>query len=399
MSYYQLSMEDIENQKILQAVSDRTAYIDEYGSFGFDFSSTGASKYYILCAVIVENKDIDKLHSAVAEVKKNNGFDKAELKSSKIGNDYKRRNRILSQLLMINFRVILFIADKQAFIQGSPLTEYKKSFIKFLHQRLYNLLYHVYPKLKIIEDEIGTTEFQASFREYVQNNRPQMNLLNEYDFDYVDSKDELLVQLADMIGGSIGHSLNDGSAPNYLEMLKGKIIARDDFPNKTEPYWGTANPADYKYSKDVFTLAVKCASDFITKHENDTTDDRRAQVAFLQYLLFQVKNVSPTHYISSNQLVAVIREYLNHRITKNYLFRRVIAPLRDDGVIIASCSHGYKIPISVKDITTYLNQTHTIVSPMLHRVEVCRNLVLENTYGNFDILDDPAFIRYKKYFD
>lgn len=399
MSYYQLSMEDIENQKILQAVSDRTAYIDEYGSFGFDFSSTGASKYYILCAVIVENKDIDKLHSAVAEVKKNNGFDKAELKSSKIGNDYKRRNRILSQLLMINFRVILFIADKQAFIQGSPLTEYKKSFIKFLHQRLYNLLYHVYPKLKIIEDEIGTTEFQASFRKYVQNNRPQMNLLNEYDFDYVDSKDELLVQLADMVGGSIGHSLTDNSAPDYLEMLKGKIIAREDFPNKMEPYWGTTNPSDYKYNKDVFTLAVKCASDFITKHENENTDERRAQVAFLQYLLFQVKNVSPTHYISSNQLVAVIREYLNHRITKNFLFRRVIAPLRDDGIIIASCSHGYKIPISVKDITTYLNQTHTIVSPMLHRVEVCRNLVLENTYGNFDILDDPAFIRYKKYFD
>ena len=56
MSYYQMSIEDIENQKILQAMSDRTAYIYEYGSFGFDFSSTGASKYYILCAVIVENK-------------------------------------------------------------------------------------------------------------------------------------------------------------------------------------------------------------------------------------------------------------------------------------------------------------------------------------------------------
>lgn len=399
MSYYQMSIEDIENQKILQAMSDRTAYIDEYGSFGFDFSSTGASKYYILCAVIVENKDIDKLHSAVAEVKKSNGFERAELKSSKIGSDNKRRSRILSQLLMIDFRVVLFIADKQAFIQGSPLTNYKESFIKFLHQRLYNLLYHVYPKLKIIEDEIGTTEFQASFRKYVQNNRPQMNLLNEYDFDYVDSKDELLVQLADMVGGSIGHSLTDNSAPDYLEMLKGKIIAREDFPNKMEPYWGTTNPSDYKYNKDVFTLAVKCASDFITKHENENTDERRAQVAFLQYLLFQVKNVSPTHYISSNQLVAVIREYLNHRITKNFLFRRVIAPLRDDGIIIASCSHGYKIPVSVEDITTYLNQTHTIVSPMLHRVEVCRKLVLENTHGKFDILDDPAFIRYKKYFD
>ena len=399
MSYYQMSIEDIENQKILQAMSDRTAYIDEYGSFGFDFSSTGASKYYILCAVIVENTDIGKLHSAVAEVRKNNGFERTELKSSKIGKDYKRRSRILSQLLMINFRVVLFIADKQAFIQGSPLTDYKKSFIKFLHQRLYNLLYHVYPKLKIIEDEIGTTEFQASFRKYVQNNRPQMNLLNEYDFDYVDSKDELLVQLADMVGGSIGHSLADSSAPNYLEMLKGKIIATEEFPNKMEPYWGTTNPSDYKYNKDVFTLAVKCATDFITKHKNDDTDEIRAQVAFLRYLLFHVKNVDPTHYISSNQLVAVIREYVDHRITKNYLFRRVIAPLRDDGVIIASCSHGYKIPIAVEDITTYLNQTHSIVSPMLHRVEVCRNLVLENTHGNFDILSDPAFIRYKKYFD
>ena len=66
----------------------------------------------------------------------------------------------------------------------------------------------MYPKLKILEDEAGTTEFQTSFRKYVQNNRPQMNLLNESALNYVDSKNELLVQLADMIGGSIGHSLN-----------------------------------------------------------------------------------------------------------------------------------------------------------------------------------------------
>lgn len=42
-----------------------------------------------------------------------------------------------------------------------------------------------------------------------------------------------------------------------------------------------------------------------------------------------------------------------------------------------------------------VQHTVSIVSPMLHRVEVCRNLVLENTHGNFDILDAPAFIRYK----
>ena len=97
--------------------------------------------------------------------------------------------------------------------------------------------------------------------------------------------------------------------------------------------------------------------------------------------------------------LSAVREYTAQRITKNYLFRRIIAPLLDKGIIIASCSRGYKIPISVDDITTYLNQTHTIVSPMLHRVEVCRNLILQSTAGNLDILNDAAFVRYKRYFD
>lgn len=59
-----------------------------------------------------------------------------------MGSDNKRRTRIISQLLPIEFRIVLFIANKQEFINDTPLTEYKKSFIKFLHQRLYDMLYY-----------------------------------------------------------------------------------------------------------------------------------------------------------------------------------------------------------------------------------------------------------------
>jgi hypothetical protein len=76
-----------------------------------------------------------------------------------------------------------------------------------------------------------------------------------------------------------------------------------------------------------------------------------------------------------------------------------VAPLRDEGVIIASSVNGYKIPVSVDDIVTYLNQTHAIVSPMMARIGVCRRLIQQQTGNSLDILDDPAFIRYKKYFD
>lgn len=399
MQSYQLSIEDIATQQIVQSQPNRTAYIDECGSFGFDFTSEGASKYYILCAVIVEDAKISELHNAVNEIKKNNGFANTELKSSKIGNDNKRRTRIVSQLLPIEFRVVLFVADKQEFVQESPLTEYKKTFIKFLHQRLYDMLYHVYPKLKIIEDEIGTKEFQESFKKYVAERRPQYNLLNEYDFDYSDSKDSILVQLADFIGGSINHFLTDSSAPNYYEMLRGKIMAFGEFPNKKEPYWGSITPEECKFDKDIYSLSVKCANDFISKNEKFDNDERRAQVAFLRYLLFQVQNVDPTRYIYSSQIISILREYTKQRISRNFLYRKVIAPLRDEGVIIASSSHGYKIPISVDDIKTYLNSTHTIVSPMLHRIGICRTLIQQQTNNNLDVLNDPAFLRYKKYFD
>ena len=68
-------------------------------------------------------------------------------------------------------------------------------------------------------------------------------------------------------------------------------------------------------------------------------------------------------------------------------------------MILASSPDGYKIPVSKRDIQTYLLQTHNVVSPMLHRIELCRNLVKLNTDNKLDVLDHPDFVRYKKYFD
>ena len=394
----QISFDDIERENALAEMPGRTAYIDECGNFGFDFESGGSSEKYILCAVVVKNSDLPRLHAEVEAVKNANGFKSSEMKSKDIGNNYKRRNKIVSELMRIDFRVVLFVADKTEFYDGSPIATYRKTFIKFLHQRLYNSLYGAYPKLKIIEDEIGTSEFQESFKEYVRNNRPQ-NLFTEYDFDYTDSKDTLLVQLADIIGGSISKALTDAESPNYLEMLKGKILSYEEFPNKNEPYWGKTKEADRKYDKDIFALSLHRARSFIAEFEEDESFEKKLQVAAIKYLLFHVQNINATAYISSHQMLSFLEEYADTRIRLNYLYRKVIAPLRDAKVLIASCPQGYKIPVSAEDITTYINQTHTVVSPMLHRIGICRELIQQQTDGRLDVLDDPAFLKYKKYFD
>ena len=86
------------------------------------------------------------------------------------------------------------------------------------------------------------------------------------------------------------------------------------------------------------------------------------------------------------------------KVRRDYLYWKIIAPLRDAGVIIASCSHGYKIPTCIDDIYAYVNQTNGIVGPMLNRVEKCRQLILSQTDGSLDIFDDPALKKYKRYF-
>lgn len=395
---YQISIDDYLFQEAVQNLPGRTAYIDECGGFGFDFSKEGTPQYYVLTAVIVEDDQIEKLHEEFNAIKKNNGIANTELKSSHISDQ--KRDRIMAQLMPVEFQIVLFIADKLKFKKESPLTSYKSVFIKNMDNRLYSMLYQVYPKLKIMMDETGWPEFQKSFKEYVEKNRHQLNLFNQYDFDFVNSKDEVLVQLADFIGGSITKwIINPDHTKNYFEILKGKITCLQRFPSDFQPFWGNKRPEDYKYDEAIYTLAVKKARDYIATYENDNREDIRAQVTVLRYLLFYVTNVNPTQYVYSDELIDNIRKNLGKKIRKDFLFRRVIAPLRDHGVILASCAHGYKISVSTEDILAYMNQTKSIIGPMLSRMGKCRSLVKMGTDNNLDMFDNPAFIEYKKFFD
>lgn len=376
---------------------ERVAYVDECGSFGFDFNKEGTSKYYVLCSIIVRNDKLEKLHADFDCIKKKSGFENAELKSSNIKDN--KRSYIMNLLLPLDFSVILFIADKEKFIKKSPITEYRPSFIKFLDQHLYNLLYQAYPRLKIIQDKVGCPEFQDSFRKYVEDKRPNRDLFNQYEFDFVDSKDETLVQLADFIAGSITKSLLDEKSINYFDILRGKITSTEHFPYENEPYWGNVKPDDVQYNESIFKLAIKSAMNFIKKYENVGTDDRKMQIEVLRYLLNYVFQIDSTAYVYSDELVSHLKKNMRIKVVRNTLFRRVIAPLRDEGVILASCSKGYKIPISVKDIMTYLNQSLATVGPMVQRMGICRKLVKQGTDGKLDLFDDAALIRFKRYFD
>ncbi len=396
MKNYQLSFEDIEKEKIIRNEPTRYAFIDEFGSFGFDFSKENTSKYFILCAVIVKANQLSSIENSI-DILRKRFFSNSEMKSSNIGSDDRRRMVLITEILKLDFRIVALIADKEEFYK-SALTNYKQIFYKYMHKLLYNNLYSVYPKLKIYADELGDEDFKNGFKKYVNNNRPIYNIFNEYDFDFVDSKNSNIVQLADIIVGSLARKLTDDNAPNYLEILKGKIAHIEYFPNKLIPHFED-NERARQFDEKIYSLACSLISDYIDKNVTSDDTDIRLRVGFLKLLLFEVQNGNPFLYVTSYTILNNLNEYVNFKVSRDHLYRKIVAPLRDEKIIIASSSQGYKIPVNSEDIYTYLNQTNTIVSPMLHRIEICRDLIKAKTDNELDILDVDPYLKYKKYFD
>lgn len=324
-------------------------------------------------------------------------FSNSEMKSSNIGSDDKRRMVLITEILKLDFRIIALVADKEDFY-NSAITNYKQVFYKYMHKLLYDNLYLPYPKLKIYADELGDENFKNGFKKYISNNRPTYNIFNEYDFDFVDSTSSNLVQLADIIVGSIARKLNDYNAPNYIEILKGKISHIEYFPNKLVPHIENSERAK-QFDEKIYSLACSLVNDYIEKNVTSDDMDARLRVGFLKILLFEVQNGNPFLYVTSYSILNALNEYVDIKVSRDHLYRKIVAPLRDERIIIASSSQGYKIPVSSEDIYTYLNQTNTIVSPMLHRIEICRDLIKSKTDNELDILDVEPYLKYKKYFD
>lgn len=392
----QLTFDDIERMNSLASQPGRTAFIGECGNFGFDFEAHGTSSHYIICAVIVKNEDVHQMERQIEEIRKSN-FGSGDISSSVIAGNHSKRGKVLSELLQMNFSLIIFIADKQRFVHESPLSSYKNSFVKFLHQKLYESMYSVYPKLKIIEETDGASEFQVGYRKYIEEHRPTFDLLNEYDFDYADSWKSNIVQMADFIAGSIMEHIIDPASRDVLKMFQGSLRDVITFPRQPAAFTSGTH-ADPSFDDQIYFLADQRATHFIETHKDSEEDEVRLRILFLRHLLFVARNISKTTFIHSSEITRHLSESSMKRVSQNYLYRKIIAPLRDADVLIASSAHGYKIPTSVKDIYTYINQTSGIVNPMLNRIEKCRKLISKQTDGALDILNDPALTKYKRYF-
>lgn len=281
---------------------------------------------------------------------------------------------------------------------------FKKSFYKFTNNIVHKELRRAFRRLTIVADEIGGSEYMKSFSRYVQAQQDIPTLLGEADFTFVNSQNDVLIQLADMISGSLAFDYDPhrgDTGQNYRRLLDSKITRIELYPKTLQTYRVETSALAENYDKEIADICLRQAFRFIEKYGDDDDPERVAQIIILDYLLFRFMNNDLRRYIPTKELKKQLQYTLSWDMSTQAFRSKIIGKLRDEHVIIASSSpqKGYKIPANKKELYDFVNHGTSIIIPMMERLKKCRDIIKLGTLNEVDLFEVPEYTALKRYFE
>ena len=373
------------------------AYLDEFGNSNLDVSNKGASSHFIIAAILVPESKKETLANGIEEIRKKE-FQTGEMKSKSVGNNHSRRARILQNLAKLDFNVLLLVIDKKK-LQAQSGLRYKTSFYKFLYQRIYEHLRSNICKLRLHNDGMGSREFLNGFVEYAKRQNPTPSLFDEFDISFEDSKSNVIIQLADFVAGSLARNIDesvhdDKCTVNFSEIIKNHMFPILQYPRTFNEFLTNTEFSEDE-DKEIAVICYRKAHNYIVTHQKSDEEIEAQRIAVLNYLLFRAINNSTRDYILTKELIGHLCRIGYKEMNRTSFRNKIIAGLRDEGVVIASSKNGYKIPTKVKEINDFINHSKSILLPMLNRVKICDDILKLGTLGNINVLDTPENERLK----
>tara|TARA_B100000795_G_C22763336_1_gene424593 strand:- start:283 stop:1434 length:1152 start_codon:yes stop_codon:yes gene_type:complete len=370
---------------------NQIAFIDEFGNNGLDFEKEGVSNTFIVTAIIVSGEQLKGLETELEKIRKSN-FQTGEIKSSKVGGNDTRRLNIVAELNSLDYHIFSIVIDKTKLT--SEGFQYKGSFYKFLHSLVDRELFKTFPDLLVVADEHGGNDFKKSFLEYMKN-RHIPNLFEQSEFRLSNSKSELMVQLADFITGTVARCYEPKKLSprknDILKVLRQKIIEIRIWPPDYKPMAYDPGKDFANYDPTISSLGLNLASQFLDKFGISKVPYIIDQCTCLKYLLFHFRNINPETYVTTFELLSQIEQLKSKKVSMHYFRSKVIAKLRDNGVILASSNKGYKLPSSSMDLYDFVNHSNSYIQPMMDRLLKCRNQIKLATKNEMDIFDHEEF--------
>ncbi len=377
------------------------AFADEYGSNSFDFTKEGT--HFVIAAVIVSDEERGTIEGKINQIKKKHNFQLGEIKSSKIGSDVARRRKVLKDIVELDFSVYAVSINKKE-LEGEGF-KYKKSFYKFLNGLIYQELFKTFPNLSLEVDEHGSNKFMLEFKKYVEKNH-KPDLFTGSEFNVANSTKSVLIQVADLIAGTLGHCFdenkNDLDASEFLDILKPRLSGINHFPRKREDLINQELIESGEYDEIIMNLAKNRAYIYLDEKKAVKQEDFD-QINFVRLLLLYLNTFGKNGYLSTAEILKHLQVGRKEEIDSEYLRSKVIGKLRDKGLLIASSSQrkkgGYKFPTNNKDLLDFISHGNSLIIPILSRIKRCRESVKLATQNKLDLLDSPKFKEIKKILD
>lgn len=385
-----------ENISLTKGKEQIYAYLDECGGYGFDFTKSQNSPLFIIAAILIKKSDIKTVEERIDTIRKED-FRGNEIKSKNIKGNCTRREKIIKKTLDLPYSIFALVVDKRTVFSNHGITKNQKYFYAFLNDLVYKELRSAYPYLNIVTDQVGGNDYVQEFVKYVKSHRKQISLFDEEFFEPVDSKSTNGVQLADLVAGTFSYVFDDEKKKkvpanvNFLKLLSKKITRIKLFPRSYDDGLFEHEEGNPNYKKEIAEVVYRKATAFIECNKHKDDEDVQRQVFVLEYLLFRFKYNSFRRYIHTKEIMGALLKCNFPKITEQAFRNKVIGRLRDNGVIISSSSKGYKLPSSEKEIFDYYQHVNSVVLPMLHRLNLCNDLLKMAGNNGVDYLEKGNF--------
>ncbi len=369
------------------------AFIDEYGDTCLDTTKENISSLFIIVAVIINSNQRATLEDGLQTIREDY-FQGSEIKSSKIGNNDKRRKIILERVNALDFKCYAYIIDKNK-LTGKGF-QYRKSFYKFAHGIVDKELFSTIPNIKIFADEIGSGDYMKNFVNYVK--KTKVPTLFDNDFIFSNSEQTNIVQLADFIAGTLSRCYDEkkksSRSNEFMRLLENKILSVNTWPIEYDLFAYSDNLTEFDVN--IRDVSIQKAKSFLYDNSPRRKPEHyEEQKIVIEYLLFYLLNIDSKRFVSSKTLLSVLNYNRDSKIkTSRNLMQNVIAPLRGKKVLIASTKNdtgGYKLPSNIKDINNFIDTFNSQVAPMLSRLKICQEVLKLASIGELDILKQDKY--------
>lgn len=347
------------------------AYIDESGSPDLD-----DQRFYVITAAICRSDDLDNITVGIRNISCNR-CGGAFLKSSRTGKNENQRKKILADLSELPLFYFSCVVDKSNIKMDSGL-QWRTSMYKFCQKMLFDRIYKNLQSIRIVSDTFGKSNFMISFEKYIDKHFPTTLFTNK-SFCHATPENEIVIQAADFVGGSILRCFEGKDKNTILDHVKDKIIGIHKWPlSHQEIIIGEQD--------ELIDISIRNHCFFVAEKFIEQTDDTVLKEV-CRFLLYDHSSIV-RDFIYGDELLMRLKKQgiIDEKRDKNWLMQKVIAPLRDCGVLISACRDGYKIPDSREDIAKFVKFVETKSYPYLSRLVKMRESIFLGTNTKYDLV-------------